>query len=376
VPIRDRVALCHFLEGVVRAGNSAAWKATEEWIQQEERDDAGVPIKVVRHLEACYGETGWPAPRLGRPQLSKLLRGKTGAVSLPGFVWLYCLVRPDDWLSLEAALGLEAAIEYIRAQERWGEQVAHPEPLTSRSAQLAGTLEIIWRIDGRLARHLQKLDSALRAAGCWDTTRERIAWLRMVSPFVAPEAGGALERRWAELTPDEQLEYVRSAVRREVILLGRPRALQRALTVADAEREVRWRRLTPQGKPLDEEENFLASPGLKQWSESRKKAMGQGRKQVRTALGVAYDEIRRIAQHDGVLLSDEELADPGRRRAVKQWAKRKATAPPFAEDEITAALRLSRREWVEERMRHPWRVRDDLVRPVPAAGRSRRQKGR
>jgi hypothetical protein len=53
---------------------------------------------------------------------------------------------------------------------------------------------------------------------------------RMVAPFVLAFEGGEIERRWSELSDEERRIYVKSAIKRECVLLSRPADLRRAQT--------------------------------------------------------------------------------------------------------------------------------------------------
>lgn len=106
---------------------------------------------------------------------------------------------------------------------------ASPLRLAANRRQL---IQGIWRLahaelsdvfahfrDAMVARHVER-------------ERQEVAVLRVLEPLLEASQSGYVERSWSELSAKERRDFIDAGIRRELILLNREPALQRATRIA------------------------------------------------------------------------------------------------------------------------------------------------
>lgn len=214
--------------------------------------------EACRQIEEWEGSQKDAAARLGVGigQFHRLLNGSSGkALNSAVFEALYSYLPPDHaterhvrrWEErLMASLMTPAAVDALDAYGGWlrGElarfgfrldrqlqKVVRRDPEYDRTW---GVIEELREAYPGLFARLDELQPS-RDGSRFDRLRFDLAYLRVVEPLLAP---GGIEFRFDDLKARDQLRpYLRAAIRRECLLLGRESDLERAQNVARQVRE-------------------------------------------------------------------------------------------------------------------------------------------
>lgn len=177
-----------------------------------------ISFETASLLEAAARRVGGDA--LAR-ELSEAIVSRAAVDMLNDGYRVWCQERYDrfELLGSPATWGVDAQGRPQRVHGDVGEVIRQQSLLKIRKlAEAACAKELGAFKDWMRAQHV-------------DEMRGNVALRSLVEPLLESLLSGYIERRWGELSTQEQRDFIKAGIAREKILLSRPHALERARQV-------------------------------------------------------------------------------------------------------------------------------------------------